>query len=252
MNIAAVNGSPRGESSASMEALAIVRSFLPSGTEWSVVSSIREPESRDCDTDESIGGGDARAAAPHLNAILEADVLLIAFPLYVDGLPASLMRFLRHLETAFRVRRDSGAEPGSSGPDGRTGESRKVPRVFAIANCGFHEGVQNESALEMIGHFCAESGLRWCGGVGIGTGGMIQGLRTVPKEAGIRKPVTDALGTLAGAIREPDGALPHPVFTRHGISWLVYKLAAELGWRAQLRKNGRRYRELGARPLLPR
>jgi hypothetical protein len=45
--------------------------------------------------------------------------------------------------------------------------------VYAIANNGFIEGRQNEPLMRSLEHFCARSGLTWCGGVGIGGGVML-------------------------------------------------------------------------------
>jgi hypothetical protein len=129
---------------------------------------------------------------------------------------------------------------------------RKVAsqRVFACVNCGFYEGEQNTYALDMLAHFCAASGLRWSGGVGIGTGEMISAVKDAPPDMFIRKPVTRALGALAASIASgPDGALAENLFTHHGIPRFLYKLAGEAGAREQARKNGLKARDLFRRPL---
>ena len=55
--------------------------------------------------------------------------LLLVFPLYADGLPAPLLRFLEFLEGA--------------GPEHR-------PRISVLINCGFLEPEQNDVAVEMV------------------------------------------------------------------------------------------------------
>ena len=55
--------------------------------------------------------------------------LLLVFPLYADGLPAPLLRFLEFLEGA--------------GPEHR-------PRISVLINCGFLEPHQNDVAVDMV------------------------------------------------------------------------------------------------------
>ena len=101
MKITAINGSPKGEQSSSREIISILQGQLPAGTEVSVVSQIAQ----DRKPDDSIFSGMAAS-----------DVLLIASSLFVDALPASLMRFLEryaaYLESAegrsLRASRDAG------------------------------------------------------------------------------------------------------------------------------------------------
>jgi putative NADPH-quinone reductase len=58
-------------------------------------------------------------------AMNEADVVLILFPLYADGLPAPLIRVLEQV--------------GVERKDRSTG---KEQRLLAIANCGFQEMIR--------------------------------------------------------------------------------------------------------------
>lgn len=218
MKITAINGSPKGDISNSREVISILASMLPPETECTVVSRIAAQTSP-----ETYQFKDVRAS----------DVLLLAFPLYVDGIPASLMRFLAAYEAYCRAQ----------------GNGASVQRVFAVCNCGFYEGVQNELALEMAAHFCASAGLLWCGGAGIGTGEMILGMKDIPPDVGIKKPVTTAFRALARAINEKDGRLEANVYAQHGIPWFLYKLAGEMGWRKMLKKSRLTRQALGARPL---
>ncbi len=223
MTITAINGSPKGPVSNSLEVISILKSMLPADTIWRTVSSIKEV----------IGGEKAR---PVDSDLVSADVMVIAFPLYVDGLPATLMEYLERYAAA------RSALKGLS-------EDGPKQRVFAVANCGFYEGEQNRVALEIVAHFCASAGLDWCGGAGIGTGEMILGIKNVPPEAGIRKPVIGAIRLVADAIAAEDGRLAEPVFTQHGFPWLLYKLAGEAGWRSKIKKNGLARKAIDARPL---
>ena len=49
--------------------------------------------------------------------------------------------------------------------------------VYDIANNGFIEGRQNEPLMQIMENFCIRSGLKWCGGLGIGGGVMMNVMR---------------------------------------------------------------------------
>ena len=224
MKIAAINGSPKGLKSNSNEIISILKGMISADARWQIVSQIRDINKLD----------DADFSAD----LYSSDVLIIAFPLYVDSLPASLMKFLEKYSKGYLESRVKGMP------------EQKRQRVFAVANCGFFEGLQNETALEMIEHLCRPAGLLWCGGAGIGTGEMILGIKNVPPEAGIKKPVTAALRKIAAAIEEKDGMLSENIYTQHKIPWLFYKIAGEFGWRQQIKKNRLLRKDIDARPLL--
>ncbi len=223
MKVYAINGSAKGEASNSREMISIVQGYLGRDVEIGVVSQIRQYRK----PDDSV-----------FPAMAESDVLLVSSSLYVDALPATLTAFLERYAAYL-------AGPGR---DARA----PLQRVFACVNCGFFEGAQNASALEIIAHFSAASGLRWSGGVGIGTGEMIAGLKDSPVDMPIRKPVTRALRAIAEAIAEgPDGKLAENRFVQHAFPSILYKLAGEAGWRKQAKANGLKSRDLFRKPLEP-
>lgn len=80
--------------------------------------------------------------------------LLLVFPLYADGLPAPLLRFLEFLEGA--------------GPEHR-------PRISVLINCGFLEPHQNDVAVDMVRLFCLENGYPFGACLKIGGGEAILG-----------------------------------------------------------------------------
>ncbi len=218
MKIAAVNGSPKGIKSNSNEILSIIKNYLPAETGWKSVSQIREQK--------NISGSELN------QELYSCDVLLIAFPLYIDSIPASLMRFLEEYKKGYLLQKN------------------RNQRVFAVCNCGFYEGIQNETALKIMEHFCISSGLVWCGGAGIGTGEMIREIKNVPAQAGIRRPLFTTLGVIAEAIVKPDGKLEKNIYTQHRLPWLFFRLAGEFGWRKQAKKNGLSRKNLFAMPFV--
>ena len=89
-----------------------------------------------------------------LQQLANADSVVFALPLYVDGIPSHVLHFLEVLEQFSREK------------DLHFG-------VYCIANNGFIEGRQNEPLMQVFENFCTRAGLRWGGGVGIGGGVML-------------------------------------------------------------------------------
>ena len=77
----------------------------------------------------------------------ESRTVILSFPLYFDGIPAM---FLKELETL--------------SPD--------YENVYAICNCGYYEGRAASPAFSVLRAFCARTGRRFLGGVGIGAGAL--------------------------------------------------------------------------------
>jgi hypothetical protein len=160
---------------------------------------------------------------PGPDELAKQDVLVFAFPLYVDGIPSHFLRYLVSLENFFK-------------------ESDFHPVVYAIVNCGFYEGVQNRHALEMMKCWCVKSHLRWGRGVGIGGGGMMLGLTSVPPGNGPKKNSSGALRELAKSIEGLESG--ENLFTSPNFPRIIYKIMAEIGWRYQIKANGLKRRDL--------
>ena len=98
-----------------------------------------------------------RTPADHeriLEQIRDAQAVVFGLPLYVDGIPSHVLRFLEKMETYCK-------------------ENNLHLSVYCIANNGFIEGRQNEPLMQNFEHFCGRAGLSWGGGVGIGGGVML-------------------------------------------------------------------------------
>ncbi len=157
-----------------------------------------------------------------------ADILIVAFPLYVDQLPAPLIQTLELL--AERRRGALGMTPWP-GP--------LVQRLVAIVQCGFPETPQNRPAVDIMRQFAKEAGFRWAGGLALGMGGAVGG-RSLEKAGGMLRNVVAALDKAAESLIAggdvPDEAtamMAKPLMPR----WF-YHAAANWGFRVRLRKNG--------------
>jgi multimeric flavodoxin WrbA len=149
-----------------------------------------------------------------LDAVEAADLVTLAFPLYVDSLPAPAIEALERI-AASRQGRDS---------------SRR--QMFAaIANCGFPEAHHSATALAICATFARQAGFEWAGSLALGAGGMISGVPLV--EAGgktllIRKSLDLAAEALAQGQAIPQSA--HDTMARPVIPAWAYRLMGGLGW----------------------
>ena len=220
MNILMINGSPRRGKANSRVILDEMRKRLGEGHAYRMVEPMVTTTATKSD--------------------FEVDLIIIAFPLYIDCLHSRLLRWL------------ISAEQLLSGERGKTATRR--PAMIAIANNGFYEGVQNRGALDILVNFCAHTGIEWRGGAGIGSGEMMLHLRDAPDAMFIKRPVCrllDDMASLAAAVESGTlaGELPPHQYATHNFPWRLYQMAGHFGWKKQARDNGLKPRALFARPL---
>ncbi|GAA0725093.1 hypothetical protein GCM10008905_19860 [Clostridium malenominatum] len=207
MKIALINGSPKVKYSSSECVLQALKSILPKEHE------VMEYHFRMSNLSEF-----------NLEQIRESDILVFAFPLYVDGIPSHLINCLYQIERFFNTK-----------------PLREIT-VYAIVNCGFYEGKQNVIALEMIKNWCEKTKLNWGQGIGIGGGGMLPMLAGLPDGKGPKKNLSKALKTIANSIAI--GVTEDDIFISPNFPRFAYKFAAEMGWRKQIKENGLRGKDL--------
>ena len=107
-----INGSPKLKGSASGMILGDLKKILDGKTEMEEVdfhTNIVNPEA--------------------METLKKADKIVVAFPLYFDGIPSHLLRCLEQIK-------DISAD------------------VYAVSNAGFYEGEQNAHALAIIRNWC--------------------------------------------------------------------------------------------------
>jgi hypothetical protein len=166
-----------------------------------------------------------------LAAVDGADLLVLAFPLYVDQLPAPL---IAALEAIVRHR-------------GATAAPRPCP-VVAICNSGFPESAQIASALAVCRRFAAEAGFGWAGGLALGGGGAINA-RPLAKAGGVARGVMSALDATAAALAE-GMSLPEEAALAMAVPLFPAAMLPVFGglmWWTQACRHGAQWR-LGARP----
>lgn len=211
LNIALINASPKPKDSASALLLADLKQFL-AGADVTEIA-LRKPS----------------VSAETIRALRGAQSWVIACPLYVDGLPGHLLSCLEQLEPE--------TAPGT--------------RVYGLMNCGFPEGIQNETALRMMANWCARAGALWCGGIGVGAGGSLSAFASLGPLSGPKAPVGKALRQMAGSILSC--AAQENLYPSVGLPRPIYSAAAHFNWIQRIRANGGQPKDLTARPetLLP-
>ncbi len=93
-------------------------------------------------------GKEAELAA----VLASVGTMVLAMPMYVDGIPSAALRVLEAFER-------SGLGAGQ--------------KVYVVANMGFYESSQIVNLMSMMKSWCETCGLNYCGGIAIGAGGMM-------------------------------------------------------------------------------
>jgi multimeric flavodoxin WrbA len=167
-----------------------------------------------------------------LDVVEAADLVVLAAPLYVDTLPAPVIRVLERLA----ARRATQAAVVSAGP-GAAATRRAT--FTAIVNCGFPEAAHIAPALAVSAQFAAAAGFTWVGGLALGGGqGLVHGLPL--DTVGLAGHVRAALDLAADALARGDAipAAAHQHLARPFVPARVYRAIGGIGWRMQARRWG--------------
>jgi multimeric flavodoxin WrbA len=154
-------------------------------------------------------------------AIDNTDLVVLAFPLYVDSIPAPVISALEKIAAH------------------RTG-NRSPIRFSAIANCGFPEANHNDTALAICSEFSHQSGLTWMGSLSLGAGeGIVHGT-PLNELDGRAIPLKQSLNIAAEALAKgqpiPQSArdlLAKPVIP----NWMYISMGS-FGWNQQAKVYG--------------
>ncbi|MFX1414739.1 MAG: NAD(P)H dehydrogenase, partial [Promethearchaeota archaeon] len=150
-----------------------------------------------------------------------ADLIVLSFPLYVDSLPAPVVKAMELIkEERDRL------------------ESKKSKNFIAISQNGFPEFYQNLTALRICKIFAEDCEFVWKGGLALGQGGSIGGMPLLERGGMVRN-VVKGLDITAQALAEgkeiPQEAVD--LFSKRFIPNFFYNSIVNLGWRLQKRKH---------------
>lgn len=88
-----------------------------------------------------------------LNSIKNSDAIIFAFPLYVDSPPSLTLTFLDYII------------------DQNINMNEKL--IYVVINCGFREGEQNITAINIIKRWCEKVNAVYCSSILIGAGEIV-------------------------------------------------------------------------------
>lgn len=214
MRIALVNGSPKGGASNSGILLEKLKPLIAEGNELNAYRVNVKP-----------------LKSEQYRELNEADILVLAFPLYFDAIPSHLLRAMVEME---KFRQQEPVNPDLT--------------VYALINNGFYEGHQCKIAAEIVSNWCSRCGFRFGMAIGHGAGEMFKSLSQVPLGKGPLKNLGKAMDQLSAAIltrSRADSLFIQPNFPR--IAWRL--AATHSFWHAQAKKNGLRPKDLRRQPF---
>ncbi len=163
----------------------------------------------------------------------DADLIILSFPLYVDCLPAGVIKALELIR------------------DHRKAMQNSKSQAFAvIINCGFPETQHNFVAARISEIFARDVGFDWKGALTLGMGGVIGG-RALEKAGGMVKNLILGFDIAATALAKGD-IIPEEAIELVGKKVMPYSLYTKmgnLGWILQAKKFGAR-KKIKDRPYL--
>jgi hypothetical protein len=166
-----------------------------------------------------------------LLSVSRADLVVLAFPLYVDCLPYPVINALELIAG-----------------NRQAGAGSKKQSLLCVVNCGFPEARQNDTAVAICRQFAREAGFEWLGGLALGAGEVING-RSLSEVKGQARNVIRSLDLAIDALADgkpvPERAvdlMARPLVPR----WL-YLLLGGSRWKRESKQHGVRER-LSARP----
>lgn len=235
MKIALLNGSPKAKNSSSEILLADLKRCLskPPDTEIAVLQEACTARP------EILEAALRHSTVPEetVKNLQTADAWVISCPLYVDGVPGHLLSCLAELE---KYNQENAA--GKNATEKNALSAQPGIYVYGIVNCGFYEGIQAETALEILENWCAKAGLIWGGGIGVGGGGALAMMSSPKPGTGPKAPIDKALSAMANRILRWE-AQPN-CYVSVAFPRFLYKMAAQMGWRQMIRANGGRAKDL--------
>ena len=159
-----------------------------------------------------------------LSKVNTADLIILAFPLYVDSLPAGIIYTLELIADSRKTLNPS---------------EKKEIGFTVLINCGFPEEAQNATALAICKIFAREVEFEWKGALSFGMGGVIGG-KDLEKLGGMVRNITSGINIAAQALVDgkdiPEEAIElvaKPMMPR-----ALYTKMGNLGWKREAKKFG--------------
>lgn len=165
-----------------------------------------------------------------VSRLRNAEKIVLGTPLYVDGIPSHLIRFMKLLEQ----------DPGI-----------RNKTIYVVTNMGFYESSQQKHLVAMIKRWCIKCGYKYGGAVAVGAGEMVGMMVNTPAaEKGPAKNTAFALGKLGEAISS-SSSIENIYANAAMFPRFMYILAANSGWPRAGKQNGLKKKDLYRQIDLP-
>ena len=153
----------------------------------------------------------------------KASAVVLCTPLYVDGLPSQLIRFMELCEREYR-----GA----------------AKQIYVLANMGLYESGQLVNLFEAVRQWCSVMGFVYGGGLGVSAGELVGGLLEFEKPGTWpTKPIMQGMQRLSDAVNT--NRCTEDIYTGPaGFPRSLYIAIANAGWKRMAKKNGIRPQDL--------
>lgn len=162
-----------------------------------------------------------------LNEIVSYDKVIFVSPLYADCFPSTMLDFLSTFEDFLKNKKDN-----------------LNIDMYGLVNCGFLEGTQNKTALNILKNYSKKINFNWRFGLGIGGGEFMKDSKDMPINSRMKKPVYDAFLTLTQDIENNSDDPIDNILTNAKMPKFIFKLAANHGWRIIAKRNKLKAKDL--------
>ena len=151
------------------------------------------------------------------------DKIVLAMPLYVDGIPSAPLRLMEKIEKY---------------------QFNSAKKIYLISNMGLYESKQLINLMSMVKQWSDKCGFKYCGGVAIGAGEM-QGMMANPSNPGKgpAKSVIQGLNSLSDAIKG-SGYIDDVYADAYKFSRSLYMFIANTSWPRDAKKYGLKKKDL--------
>lgn len=170
----------------------------------------------------------------------KADLVILAFPLYVDSMPSPVIAFLEQLaiHRGSEKNRTTNSKSNTSNPI----------HFVTLANCGYPEARHNDTALAIAEQFSKKAGSLWMGGLGVGGGNGFGG-RTLEEGKQTTISIRMALDLAAEALAqgEPIPQASVDLAAKEPYPSALFRFGAQFFWKAAAAKHGAK-RKIQDRP----
>lgn len=200
MRIAMINGSPKLGKSTSGMMLEKMKTFINAEHETTFYNINKNPLNEDQYTE-----------------ICHMDILLFAFPLFIDAIPSHLFRMIIELEQYLKK------------------EKQENIYVYAIINNGFYEGHQNKVAIDIMKNWCYKAGINFGMAICTGAGEMVGSLENVPIGHGPLTNLGKAMDSLTDSIHKK--SIEKSILFSPNFPKFAWKFMADSFWNSSGKKN---------------